>query len=194
MRCLTLSFRPSITHCSECSYAKAAPPLTSLFTFYRVLSNKYNVTYLSWIDQYTISFDCLPRSMRTTSKDWSGASDPPIVDGLVKLFTPRTLRLLRNVDKLEREVLDSNPSHGRQLSVSQEDTNEAGIQLSDEELRRALQLARSAKLTVPRYNRTEEFYVACEEEDWGSDWGWEGFKEKCRNRRAWGEYFCSELD
>ena len=66
--------------------------------------------------------------------------------------------------------------------------------MSDEELRQALQLARSAKLTVPRNNRTEEFYVACEEEDWGSDWGWKGFKEKCRNRRAWGEYFRSELD
>ena len=122
--------------------------------------------------------------------DWSGASDPPIVDGLVKLFTPRTLRLLRNVDELEREVLDSNPSHGSRLSASQEDTNEAGIQLSDEELRQALQLARSAKLTVPRNNKTDEFYVACEEEDWG----WKGFKEKCRNRRAWGEYFRSELD
>ena len=132
--------------------------------------------------------------MRVTSKDWSGASDPPIVDGLVKLFTPRTLRLLRNVDELEREVLDSNLSHGRRLSVFQEDTNEAWIQLSDEELRQALQLARSAKLTVPRNDRTEEFYVACEEEDWGSDWGWKGFKEKCRNRRAWGEYFRSELD
>ena len=65
--------------------------------------------------------------MRATSKDWSGANDPPIVDGLVKLFTPRTLRLLRNVDELEREVLDSSPSHGSRLSVSQEDTNEAGI-------------------------------------------------------------------
>ena len=114
-------------HCSECSYAKAAPPLTSPFTFYRVLSNKYNVSYLSWIDQYTISFDCLPRSARATSKDWSGASDPPIVDGLVKLFTPRTLRLLRNVEELEREVLDSSPSHGSRLSVSQQDMNEAGF-------------------------------------------------------------------
>ena len=165
MRCLILSFRSSITHCSECSYVKAAPSLTSLFIFYRVLSNRYNVTYLSWLDQYTISFDCLPRSVRATSKDWSGANDPPIVDGLVKLFTPRTLRLLRNVDELEREVLDSNPSHGSRLCVSQEDMNEAGIQLSDEELRQALQLARSAKLTVPRNNKTEEFYVACEEED-----------------------------
>ena len=126
MRCLILSFRPSIMHCSECSYVKAAPPLTSLFIFYRVLSNKYNVTYVSWIDQYTISFDCLPRSMRATSKDWSGASNPPIVDGLVKLFTPRTLRLLRNVDELGREVLDSSPSHGSRLQCTAGPCNTGG--------------------------------------------------------------------
>ena len=130
--------------------------------------------------------------MRATSK--GRFDDPPIVERLVESFIPRILRVLRNVDELEREVLDSSPSHGSRLSVSQEDTNEAGIQLSDEELRQALQLARSAKLTVPRNNKTEEFYVVCEEKDWGSDWGWKGFKEKCRNRRAWGEYFRSELD
>ena len=130
--------------------------------------------------------------MRSTFKEWS--EDPPIIERLMESFTPRTLRLLRNVDELEREVLDSNPSHGSRLSVSQEDTNEAGIQLSDEELRQALHLARSAKLTVPRNNKTEEFSVAYEDEDWVSDWGWKGFKEKCRNCRAWGEYFRSELD
>ena len=59
----------------------------------------------------------------------------PVVERLVESFTLRTLRLLRNVDELEREVLDSSPSHGR-LSVSQEKANEVENELWDEELQR----------------------------------------------------------
>ena len=159
--------------------------------FYRVVNNRYNITYPLWIGLSTIFFDCLPRNVKTTSKD--RINDPPIVERLVKAFTPRTLRLLQNVDELEREVLDSSSSHGR-LFVSQEEANECENELSDEELQRTLQLAQSARLNVHRNDMTKEFHEACEEEDWSSYKGWGGFKENCRNHHAWGEYFRSELD
>ena len=158
------------------------------------LTNKYNATYLPWIEGLTISSGCLPRNLRATSKDWSSASDPSILDGVVRLFTPRTLRLLRNVDELEREVLDSSPSQGSRLSISQGDANELRNELSDEELQRTHQLARSARLNVQRNVITEEFHEACEKRDWNSYRGWKELKEKCRNRHAWGVYFRSELD
>ena len=139
----------------------------------------------------TIHPSCLPRNLRATSKD--SFSHLPVVERLVESFTPRTLRFLRNVDELEREVLDSSPSHGR-LSVSQEEVNELGNKFSDEELQRTHQLARSVRLNVPRNEMTKEFHKACEKEDWSSYFGWKGFKEDCRNHHAWVDYFRSELD
>ena len=156
------------------------------------MANRYNITYTKILPWSTILPSCLPRNVRATSK--GRFNNPPIVERLVESFTPRTLRLLLNADELEREVLDSSPSHGSLLSVSQEEANGVENELSDEELQRTLQLARSARLNVHRNNMTKEFHEACEEEDWSSYKGWGGFKENCRNHHAWGEYFRSELD
>ena len=121
----------------------------------------YNTTYPYFSMEPTIPSSCLPRILRATLK---GRFDNlPVVERLLESFTPRTLRFLRNVDELEREVLDSSSSHGR-LSVSQEEENELGNKFSDEELQRTHQLARSVHLNVPRNDMTEEFHQTCEKE------------------------------
>ena len=155
------------------------------------MTNRYNITYPEYLTWPTIPPSYLPRNLRATSKHLHGHLF--VVERLVESFTPRTLRLLQNADELEREVLDSSPSHGR-LSVSQEEENELGNKFSDEELQRTHQLARSVHLNVPRNDMTEEFHQACEKEDWNSYQGWKEFKENCRRRHAWGEYLRSELD
>ena len=176
-------------------YVLLAPTLLrpTNVTFCRLLSNRYNPTNIPWIRcSPLISPDCLPRNVRATSKKWS--DDPPIIERLLKTFTARTLRLLQDVDELEREVLDSSPLQGRQISVSQEEASEVRNESSEEELLRTAQLARSARPSVPRNGMTEEFHRVCEEED-RTKWvrRWKYYKESCRNRHAWGEYFRSEL-
>ena len=131
--------------------------------------------------------------MRATSKKWH--SEPPIVGGLRKLFISRTLRLVRDVVELEREVLDSDLLHGSRISVPQEETDEARDRLSGEGLQRKFNLAQKARLNVLRDNLTEEFHRAFEgcrsSEPFET---WKEYKKNCGNRQAWGQYFRSNLD
>ena len=135
----------------------------------------------------------LPRKIKATVTDQG--YDPPSVEALTKLSTSRTLRLLRNVDELEREVIDSSSSHksgGLALWNGQYGLEK---ELSNDELHRTLSLARMARSNVPNNDMTREFHRACGNLDWSkSYWGWNRYREKCRNRHAWGEYFRSNLD
>ena len=135
----------------------------------------------------------LPRRVQSTG--WR--DDPPIVDQLIKSSTPRTQRLLNNSHELEREVIDSSPSHGGRRPVQRDSSDDLrnGSSLSGEELQRTLGLARRARSEVPWNSLTEEFHQACEGRGRGESLErWKDYKKKCRNRHAWGEYFRSNLD
>lgn len=157
-----------------------------------MLYTRYNFKRTLWIERLTIYPEILPRNVRATPKDWS--KDPAIVERLVEIFTPRTLRLLTNVDELEREVLEESSSHGWGVSVPQGGINIVRSKLPNDELQRTLQLARKAILNVPQNDLTEDFHWACGEEPKGSSDRWDLYKRRCRNRHAWGGYFCSDLD
>ena len=155
-----------------------------------MLFNRYNPEY---IQLPTIHPEYLPRNVRATVK--GSSSSPAVLERLEKLFSPRTLRLLRNLDELEREVNDSSPPHGSRVSVLQEETDKVEDKLSDEKMQWTLELARKVQPNVPRNNLTKYFHQACDTADWAEPYrGWKYYKECCRNRLILGEYFRSELD
>ena len=139
-----------------------------------------------------VSLGRLPRKVRGASKRWF--NEPLFFKRLVELSASRSARLLNNVDELEREVLSSSPSRESKVSGSKAELSDLGDRLSDEELQQAFKNAQGVRLNVPRSDLTEEFYLAIESGYRESYCGWKGFKERCRNRHAWGVYFRSSLD
>ena len=139
-----------------------------------------------------VSLGRLPRKVRGASKRWF--NEPLFFKRLVELSASRSARLLNNVDELEREVLSSSPSRESKVSGSKAELSDLGDRLSDEELQQAFKIAQGVRLNVPRSDLTEEFHIAIESGYRESYCGWKGFKERCRNRHAWGVYFRSSLD
>ena len=174
-------------------YVKIASRLTPLFVLYRVLSSKYIPTNKSCTRWLRVSQECLPRNVKSTSE--KRFSEPPIAEWLVKSSTSRSLRLLNNVKELKREMLDSTLAHRSRVSVSQKMSDNVEEGLSDEESKRTLNLARCARLSVPKTSLTKQFHEACEGKDYCDPLiAWKLYRENCKNRHAWGEYLRSILD
>ena len=116
-----LDISPSVMQYSKCSSLRQNSFVINItLRLYRLIINRYNVIFPYWPGQLTVYRDCLPRNVRATDKGSSESSSPTVLERLEKLFSPRTLRLLRNLDELEREVNDSSPPYGSRVSVLQE--------------------------------------------------------------------------
>ena len=151
-----------------------------------------------------IKFDHLPKSMRATITDWPG-EDHFTVRRLIESSTPRTLRLLKDVDELEREVLNYGPPHGARGASLRVRGNSGGLDddLSHEESQRTLDFARRAHRDahLGRQYRFDwddlarRFHNICEEKvPYIALYHWKSYKGDCRHRHTWGQFFRSHLD